>query len=384
MLHVIGLILKIIGLLILCLLGLALLMLLCALFVPVRYSGKGEKQGMDMWVMGKVTWLLHILSAKVYYKYKQEPELVIRLFGINITRFIIGQEDAAAPAPQRKKAHTTHSKNEKAAAEGINEGMQKKDIDIQDTDVDTQKKAIDTEEKTMDAQATAIGAEDKAIGTEDKTVDMQDKAIDPQDKDIGTTGNGASSQDIDIKTKEKTADTEDIRPSFFQRIHAFFKNLIRSIRKFFKKCASFFQNIKYTCEKFCDRIVDIEENVSYYMNLLQDEENKKTIAFVLGQIKHIFKHILPTKCQITLEIGTGDPASTGNILAYYGMFYPLLGNVIQINPDFEKQILDGHFFLKGRIRLFTLLWDVARVYFDKNFRKLIKLLKKEEEQNGSK
>lgn len=349
MLHVIGLILKIIGLLILCLLGIALLMLLCTLFVPVRYSGKGEKQGMDMWVVGKITWLLHILSARVYYKYKQEPELVIRLFGINITRFIIGQEEDTGPATQKAKAHAAHSKKERADA---------KDVDM--------------------------GAEDKDIGTADRNIASKDIEIKTKEKDDGIEATGTDAGSEDMSAEDINSKAESVRPSFFQRIYAYFKNIIRIIKDFFRKCVSFFQNIKYTCEKFCDRIIDIEENISYYMNLVQDEENKKTIGFVLGKVKHIFKHILPTKCQITLEIGTGDPASTGDILAYYGMFYPLLGNVIQINPDFERQILDGKFFLKGRIRLFTLLWDLARVYFDKNFRKLIKLLKKEEEQNGSK
>ena len=46
-LHILGILLKIIGILLLVLLGLVLLVLLLVLLCPVRYRGKGYKEGKD-------------------------------------------------------------------------------------------------------------------------------------------------------------------------------------------------------------------------------------------------------------------------------------------------------------------------------------------------
>ena len=76
-------------------------------------------------------------------------------------------------------------------------------------------------------------------------------------------------------------------------------------------------------------------------------------------------------------IGTGDPASTGQVIAIYGILYPLLGNHIDIIPDFEQQIVEGDLLIKGKITLFRLVKTAWIVYFNKDLRRLIKLLKRE-------
>ncbi|MBO4761787.1 MAG: hypothetical protein J5499_00005, partial [Lachnospiraceae bacterium] len=66
MLEIIFLILKIIGFTLLGLLGLALLIVLAILFVPLRYKARGDKHE-ELKAEGRITWLLHILRIRVTY-----------------------------------------------------------------------------------------------------------------------------------------------------------------------------------------------------------------------------------------------------------------------------------------------------------------------------
>ncbi len=72
-----------------------------------------------------------------------------------------------------------------------------------------------------------------------------------------------------------------------------------------------------------------------------------------------------------------DPAATGEILAVWGMLYPVIGGYVDVAGDFERKRLEGHLLLKGKIRFFTFLRVAVKIYFNKDIRKLYKLLKKE-------
>lgn len=70
MLHIIGLILRILGILLLSIIGLLLLLFCILLFVPFRYELKAEFPGelSCTKVRFRLTWLLHFVSAKVHYE----------------------------------------------------------------------------------------------------------------------------------------------------------------------------------------------------------------------------------------------------------------------------------------------------------------------------
>ncbi len=70
MLHIVGLILRILGILLLGIIGLLLLLLCILLFVPVRYELKAEFPGelSSAKVRFRLAWLFHFLSARVHYE----------------------------------------------------------------------------------------------------------------------------------------------------------------------------------------------------------------------------------------------------------------------------------------------------------------------------
>ena len=73
MLHILCILLKIIGILILVLLGLIVLIAGIMLFVPIRYriemKGEGTLQSLEVKV--RFSWLLHLLSGYVSYADKK-------------------------------------------------------------------------------------------------------------------------------------------------------------------------------------------------------------------------------------------------------------------------------------------------------------------------
>jgi len=72
MLHILWLIIKWILILLGILIGLILMILLLLLFCPIRYRGKIKKDRTDslreIHAFGEVSWLLHIISAQVFWE----------------------------------------------------------------------------------------------------------------------------------------------------------------------------------------------------------------------------------------------------------------------------------------------------------------------------
>lgn len=148
-------------------------------------------------------------------------------------------------------------------------------------------------------------------------------------------------------------------------------------KKFFKKFLNLLKNLRYTITQICDKIKKIVKNIKYYVEVINSTEFKKAFRVCSGQAGMLLRHVCPKKIKGSLRIGTGDPASTGQVLAVYGMLYPFLGNQIMVTPDFEQQIVEGELFIKGRITLFRLVKCAWIVYFNKDLRRVINMLKRE-------
>lgn len=83
MLHILGMILKIAGILLGSILGILVLLLLLILFVPVRYRGEGSLKGRAE-ASVRITWLFHLLSLRIGYQ--EELTVRFRIMGIPIKK----------------------------------------------------------------------------------------------------------------------------------------------------------------------------------------------------------------------------------------------------------------------------------------------------------
>lgn len=146
-----------------------------------------------------------------------------------------------------------------------------------------------------------------------------------------------------------------------------------------EKFYAIFRKCREKYEMICAKIEQVREQFSYYIRILKREETKALVQLVISQLKRIIRHILPGKLDVYVHIGTGDPASTGQLLAISGMLYPLFGEKLVVVPDFEEKHVEAAFHMKGKITVFVLLISALRVIINKNFRKLIRILRKKEE-----
>lgn len=344
MLHILLFILKIIGILLLCLLGTLVFCIFCALFVPVCYrieAVREEGEGKPPVILRvKVTWLLHFVNLIVRF----DGSLLVRARIMMITLFRLPKkEKKERKRKRRKKKRDEQEEKEKNAA-----GEQNEKPEYEKTAAQTEQEstADQKESETRSAQVKETSAETRIPEISEDRLDES------------------------TMTSEKEADE---KPSIWDRLRAIWEIL----RGIFLKIRSLFENIQYTIQKFCDKIKSVSDTIEYYRGVMEGEAFQRSFALCKGELLRIGKSLKPQKFQAKLLVGMDDPADTGQILAVCGMLYPLLGKYMDVAGDFERKRLEGHVFVKGKIRFFTFLRAAVKVYFNKDIRKLYKLLKKE-------
>ncbi|TCL58475.1 DUF2953 family protein [Kineothrix alysoides] len=382
MLHIVLLILKIIGVILAVLLGILLLAICLVLFVPVRYRIQADgKLGEDepLRVRVKITWLLHILNALLTCS--KAVRLRVRIFFFTLF-------DSSKPKKEKaeKKREIKKEKREKKAKKGLNESKNKnKDIleeNVENKAEENQDNKSDREIQSKEQNEIQSKAENKSENKIEGKQKIPEKAI-----ENNAIGNDSAKKDNvredvyekdegvgdSTESEKKSGLLEKLRAAYFKIIEFF-----RKIIDFLRKLLEIIRNIEYTITAICDKIKKIIEDIGYYTELLQGEVFKEAFGISKKQLFRIIRSIRPRKCDVRLTVGTGDPASTGQILAIYGMLYPFIGNNVRIQADFENMIVEGSLDIRGRVTAFTLLIAAFRLYRDKNIKQLLKLLKRED------
>ena len=95
-------ILKIIGIVLACIVGLILLLVLLVLFIPVTYRLSGAGEGPDINAEGKGAWLFHALTASLSWMEKS-LSYKIRLFGIPLKKGNLFPQDAEISTEQKEE-----------------------------------------------------------------------------------------------------------------------------------------------------------------------------------------------------------------------------------------------------------------------------------------
>lgn len=147
-----------------------------------------------------------------------------------------------------------------------------------------------------------------------------------------------------------------------------------------KKRASFFEHLKEKKKQLSEMIKELFRKKELLISFLKEEQNKMGIQLIFFRFGKILKHLGPTKIKGKIYFGTGDPCSTGQIAGVLSLFSRYYNNKVKIIPNFEEQIIEGTFLIKGRIRFFTLLIIVIRLLLNKGFKGLRKSLKQLKEE----
>lgn len=120
-----------------------------------------------------------------------------------------------------------------------------------------------------------------------------------------------------------------------------------------------------------DRIRAALKKKDAFLAFIRDADTKAAFLLVKSQFFRLLLHLKPQKLSIRLRFGFEDPAVTGQVLGLLCILYGWYRKTIVLEPDFENKILEGDFYLQGRIRGLNLLIIGIKVYRDKSFRKII-------------
>ena len=119
-------------------------------------------------------------------------------------------------------------------------------------------------------------------------------------------------------------------------------------------------------------IEKIAETVRYYYNLCREESTKEAFLFCKRQLCWLLRKIAPKKIKGEVQFGTGDPATTGELMGAVSILLPIYSYSVELSPDFEQKILEGEIEAEGRLRgwyMLVLAWNFFR---NKNLRHVIK------------
>lgn len=325
MLQVIFFILKAIGILLVSVLGILIALISIFLLIPIRYSVQAKKYE-DVFVRVKAGWFFRILYFKMIYE-KEKLSSQVRIFG-----FLLW--DSNKPKKKRTKKKKKRKKSRKQTAKNINKAQENeipKKINTADELIETD---IAKKAETSEREETP-----KKI---DKSEQMD------------------RLEQTDKKNQSKT------RQTFFSKIKY--------------KIKAFYAQIKAIPSGLKRFILKSRNQFSLLKAFLQDEINRQGIKKIWDSVKKLVRHILPEKLSADLRFGTGDPCSTGQVLAIISLTYQLYEKSIRIIPDFEESVIEGNVFIKGRIRLGTLLIITIKLLLNKNFKQLKKNFNKLKEE----
>lgn len=143
MLHILWMLLKIIGIILLIILGLLVLSVSVVLFVPLRYHGKAKAQGTLDSVKAelKFSWLLHLISGYVSYENKETKWQVHILWRkVNVGKDKSNEKNSKEETPEKNKTEELVEDNkEECLKETSTENKSPQDKDVTEKEI-TEKK----------------------------------------------------------------------------------------------------------------------------------------------------------------------------------------------------------------------------------------------------
>lgn len=324
MLGILLTILKIIGIILLVLIGLILLAAAVILLVPIRYHGEGAREEKILSGNVKLTWLLHMISASASLS-EDGTKIRACLFGKTI------YPKSKAKKMPKQEAPKKSEKSEKP------------------------KQQSDTVSKNV---ATIYEPQKPIQELPKKEKKIADEAPEAKKMD------GPESEKKQQSQKEKSA-----RPDVKSKFEAIKQKLLAVKEKFIDSKAG---------------IQKVKNKIDYWKNLLTSDPVKEAMGFLWKKTKGLLHHILPRRMTGRIHFGFEDPSKTGKTLAYFSMLYPFTKENLVIEPEFETEelILEGDIAFRGRIRLGYLVYVVLSVVLNKNIRRQYKRLRQGGNKDG--
>ena len=326
MIHILFMILKALGILILVLLLLVLLIVCTVLFLPFCYRAQvlKEEEGFAcVKASGRVSWLFGAVALTASYE-EQKPEAQILLFGASLETWKrrlkkIRRGEASVPRTEENET-----------------------------------------ENALEAEKTA-----------------EQKAPDQKEKQQKVTAQKEQPE----QEQEPDAPKKSILERFFGRIEYLPEKLLNLASRLLQTAFRLLELPFRLLEKLEQKIQAgrrLKRKWESVKKFFRSKMFREALLHAKKEVLYFLKKAAPKKVTGTVRFGFNDPAPTGETLGILGMIYGKLPKDLSIQPDFEQEILQGDVRMKGSFQAVTAAGIALRLFRDQNLRKTIRHFKHKE------
>lgn len=339
MIHILFMILKALGILLLVLLFLVLLIVCTVLFLPFCYRAQvlKEEEGFAcVKASGRVSWLFGAVALTASYE-EQKPEAQILLFGASLETWKrrlkkIRRGEASVP---RTEENETENAPEAEKTDTVKKQMPQRDA-----------------EKTQ-------------------------KAPDQTEKQQKVTAQKEQPE----QEQEPDAPKKSILERFFGRIEYLPEKLLNLASRLLQMAFRLLELPFRLLEKLEQKIQAgrrLKRKWESVKKFFRSKMFREALLHAKKEVLYFLKKAAPKKVTGTVRFGFDDPALTGETLGILGMIYGKLPKDLSIQPDFEQEILRGDVRMKGSFQAVTAAGIALRLFRDQNLRKTIRHFKHKE------
>ena len=395
-------ILKVIGIILLIILLIILAILLLVLFVPIRYSAGGRKEGDVLEFSGKVTWLLRAVTVQIGY----EPGRAgltkdLRIFGISLfklrdklrsgkkgsvsaesagggsTEKASGDEIALLEAEEAKPDPGTGTEAAGAEASPAEADLGKGDSEPLFEDGGE----ASTAQKEPHEEVPFAQPESEEIPLAQPEEEEVPFAK-PEGEEVPAEQTGdvekpeAGVSRVRAVYKKLTDRLFSVLSGIALRLNGIVGKLFNLVLKVFIRICLLPITIVEKLDKILRKIGSICRKIGAVYDFFFDERVQAFLSQIMGLIRKLIGHVLPKKLIGYVRFGLDDPGYTGRVLAAVAPFYPKYGKSFSVQPDFEDLVLEGKAELKGRVYLFYVAYIGLRAILNGNLKYVIRQFKK--------
>jgi len=322
MIHILFMILKALGILILVLLFLVLLIVCTVLFLPFCYRAQvlKEEEGFAcVKASGRVSWLFGAVALTASYE-EQKPEAQILLFGASLETWKrrlkkIRRGEASVPRTEENET-----------------------------------------ENALEAEKTAEQKEPDQTEKQQKVTAQKEQPEQEQEPD---------------------APKKSILERFFGRIEYLPEKLLNLASRLLQTAFRLLELPFRLLEKLEQKIQAgrrLKRKWESVKKFFRSKMFREALLHAKKEVLYFLKKAAPKKVTGTVRFGFNDPALTGIL----GMIYGKLPKDLSIQPDFEQEILQGDVRMKGSFQAVTAAGIALRLFRDQNLRKTIRHFKHKE------
>lgn len=331
-------ILKFIGKALLWVLAVILVILAVILICPVKYEIKGEKYE-NISLKGRIKLLLGILTIKFKVSASGLDGVKITLFGKKLG-----------------------SKKKKKTADKYKETAQKK---TEPNDRPNEKFEAEPEEKSEKEQDKAEEKTETAEITEKPEPSEPVKKVFDEWNDKKPAGNSAKVRRIKLSDAEKNIAENKKKETAVKKI-----SLPEEEKAEKKEEKTDTDSEKDKEEKKPEKL-----DLDYFIKMPMSDK-KQLFKAVVKLLKSLLKGIKPDDFYVKGDVGLEDPSTTAEIVGAGYALGGILNKRIELKAVFDKEILQGEAYIKGKIIPLYMLICLIRFALTKQVRKIIKLLLK--------